>query len=653
MKKATFSVLIILICIPFALATAEKETTITRVAERTGEYGEAPMLAELVAAGELPPVEERLPDEPKVKTELMQEIGQYGGEIRDFAANYRAESRPGHAHILSSTTAGSIVGELAKGYELSDDAKTFTLYLREGAKWSDGHPFTADDILFQIEDMAWTEGIDCWTKWEFPSTMRIEKIDDYTVVYEFESPWPGLPVKFAGWTGHWKIAYSPKHYLQKWHIRYNEDADELAQEEGFDHWYEAFNYHQPAGFEPTRDLDVPSMLPWVPKEFAPTTKVYERNPYYYQVDEEGNQLPYIDRVVLTYVDAETAVIRRTGGESSFALELPLQDYPLLKENEDEGGYRVVQLPGVKGSETAFGLNQNHPDPFLGPLFRDVRFRQALSVAINREEINDQVYYGLAVPRQATTVPGASFYKEEWGRAYAQYDPREANRVLDALGLTERDGDGFRVDPDGKPILLIVEYGLPRPDITELELVKEYWEEVGLKVILKGQSSTIMGERVSALDHIIIIHPYEDVEEISTYLGSFRPAAHGLKEAPAWYQWLRANDSVQAGDQTLADFEGGELPGEEPPEHVKQQWQRCHHEIKQTVFGSEEYIRIAQEIYDYQAKYLYAIGTVGLAPDVCIISNDLGNFPDAAAANRPTYGGSGGLAVEAESFFWKQ
>ncbi|TKJ47299.1 hypothetical protein CEE34_04310 [Candidatus Aerophobetes bacterium Ae_b3a] len=256
-------------------------------------YNEAPMLRVLVAAGELPPVEERLPDEPKVK-EVVEEIGQYGGTLHAFGTSYSSEgddmavSRGDTAFLLDMTMDGSIVPDLAKGYELSDDAKTFTLYLREGAKWSDGYPFTADDILFQFEDMLWMDEVQTWNA--FKNVGKIEKIDDYTVHFGMDQPNPAMPVKMSSEIGNGIYCFAPKHYLEKWHIKYNPKADELAKEEGFDHWWEAFNYHQ--WFAPTRDLNKPTMSSWVPKEYTGTTKVFERNPYFYQVDEEGNQLPY-------------------------------------------------------------------------------------------------------------------------------------------------------------------------------------------------------------------------------------------------------------------------------------------------------------------------------------------------------------------------
>ena len=618
-------------------------------------YNEAPMLRVKVAAGELLPVEERLPDEPKIK-EVVEEIGQYGGTLRAFGTYYLGEEendmclfRASCSCLLDMTMDGTIIGNLAKGYELSDDGKTFTLYLRKGAKWSDGYPFTADDILFMYEDIALNENIQAdWGS--FKDVDKIGKLDDYTVRIELNQPVFSMPVQISSWLGRFMYISAPKHYLKKWHIKYNPNADELAKKEGFENWGEAFYYHW--WFQPTKDIDQPTMNAWVAKAYTGTAKVFERNPYFWQVDEEGNQLPYIDRVVVGFVDMEGYQLKIISGEADIAIaSTSLSNYPLYKEHEEEGGYRVIPVPELFSSQFALGVHQNNSDPFLGPILRDVRFRQALSVAINREEINETCYFGLGIPGQATVHPNASFYKEEWARAYAQYDPGMANRLLDEVGLTERDKDGFRVDPDGKPILLLVEY-LPYwfPEITPLELVKEYWEDVGLKTMTKGISHGLYGLRGSAPDHIIIVHPYADATEVATFYKGGRAMPNGIAQWPAGAEWYFANDSVSTGSRKLEDFEGGKLPGEEPPEHVKQQWDRGKKKIRQTKYRSKEYMQIAQEIYDWQAKYLYAIGTVGMVPQIVIVKKNLRNVPEAVW---PDMEKVLDIQQEASQFFWKQ
>ena len=472
-KSLALSVALALIVAALAVAGGTEEGTASTTATMsTGKYNEAPMLAELVAAGELPPVDERLPDDPKVK-EVVEEIGRYGGTINAFAINMDSwndmgEVIGGSSFLLDITADNEIVPDLAAGYELAPDGKSMTLSLRPGAKWSDGHPFTADDIVFMFEDMHWNDEVSTWNL--YGRVNRIRKIDDYTVQFEMDNPYPVLPVVMVTWPGGEIATYAPKHYLTKWHIKYNDDAEALAKEEGFDSWWEAFNSHQI--FYPTTDTNQPTTMPWNFEEQTTTVKYFKRNPYFYQVDPAGNQLPYIDDVVVTAVNKEVCQAKIMSGESDIAVALTsMENYSLYKENEQSGGYRVIAVPGVNASEAAFSINQNYPDPALREIFNDVRFRRALSTALDREEINETVYFGLGTPRQATTLANASFYKPEWGEAhpYLAYNPDKANELLDDMGLTARDADGFRLVPGGETLVLLLEYPESFPDPTMFEL----------------------------------------------------------------------------------------------------------------------------------------------------------------------------------------
>ena len=564
-KSLALGVGLSLIVAGFAVAGGTEEGTASTTATMsTGKYNEAPMLAELVAAGELPPVDERLPDDPKVK-EVVEEIGQYGGTINAFAINMDSwndmgEVIGGSSFLLDITPDNEIVPDLAAGYELAPDGKSMTLSLRPGTKWSDGHPFTADDIVFMFEDMHWNDEVSTWNL--YGRVNRIRKIDDYTVQFEMDNPYPVLPVVMVTWPGGEIASYAPKHYLKKWHIKYNEDAEALAKEEGFDNWWEAFNSHQI--FYPTTDTNQPTTMPWEFEEQTATVKYFKRNPYFYQVDPAGNQLPYIDDVVVTAVNKEVYQAKIMSGESDIAVALTsMENYSLYKENEQAGGYRVIAVPGVNASEAAFSINQNHPDPALREIFNDVRFRRALSTALNRDEINETVYFGLGTPRQATTLANASFYKPEWGEAhpYLAYDPDDANELLDEMGLTARDADGFRLVPGGDTLVLLLEYPESFPDPTMFELMKEYWEDVGLKIQIKGELAwALFGQRTAALDHMIMVHPYQTVGEIAFLVEPF-PAARARRQGGAG---LGAVDECRPRRELSRHQDGGRLRGWQVP-----------------------------------------------------------------------------------------
>ena len=276
---------------PFALlagATEEASDSGTKMAVPAGKYKEAPMLAALVAAGELPPVDERLPLEPYVAP-AVEEIGTYGGTLNVVSIDKNpwndATESPENAgaRFLEMTEDGSVVPDLARDYELAADGKSFTVYMREGAKWSDGHPLTADDVIFAFEDMHWNDQVETWNL--FPGVSRVVKLDDYTVRFEMDEPYFAMELIMVQWPGGEWVAFHPKHYLAKWHINHNEDADKVAAEEGFDSWSEAFRYH--FWWAPLNDLDKPTVMPWRISDLTNTVKAFERNPWFYQVDEAG------------------------------------------------------------------------------------------------------------------------------------------------------------------------------------------------------------------------------------------------------------------------------------------------------------------------------------------------------------------------------
>ena len=633
---------------PLALlagATDEASAATTEMAVPAGKYQEAPMLAALVAAGELPPVDERLPAEPRVAPPV-EEIGTYGGTLNVVAINNNAwndvseSPETAGARFLEITEEGSVVPDLARDYELSDDGLSFTLSMREGAKWSDGHPLTADDVIFVFEDMHWNDQVESWNR--FPGVSRVRKLDDHTVRFEMDEPYFAIELIMAQWPGGEWVAFHPKHYLKKWHITHNPDADKVAAEEGFDNWPEAFYYHFWWG--PLNDIEKPTMMPWRLTDSTATVKAFERNPYFYQVDEASQQLPYLDRVVSTIADMELYQFKIISGEADVAaMFTEFKNWTLYKQNEEAGGYAVYPAEGINASSTAFEINQNHDDPGLRQVLNDVRFRQALSLALNREEINKVIYHGLGVPFQATAMPNTSFYKDEWGTAFVDYDPDEANRLLDEVGLTQRDKRGFRLRPDGEPLFLAVESGVRT--MLELELVKEYWEDVGLEVGIKELPNALFNERGQALDHIITVHPFETTTEVASY--NFSRAGPG-RWCPAWNQWVKANEDIRKGTKTLADFVDGKLPGEEPPQHVKDLYEWGVSKPR-TRFLSPEYTELSQKIYDLWSEKLYVIGTIGMVPHPVVAKKNLGNvvkeFP-------LTAGWSGDLNNEAQQLFWK-
>ena len=583
-------------------------------------YGEAPSLKAEVEAGNLPPVEERLPLEPYVSK--AEEIGIYGGTFRGagFGPTHGQLDTEGMRFVGllrvlpdTSTTEPFII----KGYEINEDFTQYTLYLREGMKWSDGAPFTADDFVFWYEDIATnkelyatlTTGITNVSMWE---TAKIEKTDDYTVIVSFESSTPSFLTKMQkGNASNW--IWAPKHYLSQYHIKYNEKADELAKSEGYDNWMLCFSAHADRG-QTSRDYG-PDITPWVLYNIdSDGNKYFKRNPYYFVVDAEGNQLPYIDEQMCVIVqDSQTRTLKLASGELDAAGEnpLPVSDYTLYKENETKGNYTVYLFDNSRGSDSAFTFTQTLEDPTLRALFTNVTFREAMSLAIDRDLINETLYFGLATVRQAVPPANTSFYEDWMGEYMIEYDPEGACQRLESLGCVKGE-DGIYLMPDGRPFSIILESTEEFNAVGEM--VAEMWTAIGVKTTYKQQERSYARERYATNERQAQVFTFDNVAEPSLYAERWDKMMPPFSEnteigqAPLWAEWFKSN---------------GEK-GEEPPAEIIELREK---EIRFCGLpqGSEEYLELGKEIMTYMTKQLYYIGTT-VAPRVIILNNDLGNTP---------------------------
>jgi peptide/nickel transport system substrate-binding protein len=549
------------------------------------EYKEAPMLKEKVLAGELPPVEERLPEDPLIV--YPEEIGRYGGVIASGAfgptsGGFDSETLRMQNLLQLEPDLSTFTPNILKDYEVAEDFTSVTLYLREGMKWSDGAPFTADDFMFWYEDIALNEELTPVKSaiWQPGGEMfKMIKIDDYTLRLEFAAPYPAVDIMLGKsyWNGR---LFAPKHYLSRWHIKHNPDAEKLAKEEGFDTWWQCFQFH--AAYDQfQQDPSLPDISPWVMTSIDISgNKVFERNPYYWKVDSEGNQLPYIDGQLRVIVkDAEVRVLKIINRELHFAGEnpLPLKDYTLYKENEERGNYTVMLWDNSRGSDASLAFNLTHKDPVLREIFSDIRFRQAMSLAIDREEINQVLYFGRALARQATIPPMTSFYEDWMGEYYAEFDLERANALLDEMGLVWNADRTVRLRPDGKPLQIILE--CTEEFAPQSELVAEHWTRVGVKTEMKQIERLFFYERGAANDRDASCWTYDGVSEfnIRSDGGRMRPAwGEPLEPAPLWQAWFSSDGAS----------------GEEPPELVKRIY-RLVDQFQVATPGTEEYLELGR------------------------------------------------------------
>ena len=631
-RMQLFTLIALLFSVAFAQNITEKTypqqfATASDYVNAGGEsittYNEAPMLSEKVTAGELPPVSERLPLEPLV-VEPLNEIGVYGGELAGPSTNPTCcgwddlEARVQKLFTID-TDLRSVIPNVAKGIDISEDQTTFTIYLREGHKWSDGEPFTSEDFRFYYEDILLnTDLTDVpngpWIQDDVPATFEV--IDDTTVRYTFAKPNPSFIIAIAEEFGN--RGYRPAHYFKQFHINYNENADELAAEQGFSDWKELFNAKlQPYNF--TWDLGgesdpgAPTLNTFVyDRDDSFGNKYYVRNPYFFKVDIAGNQLPYTDSLKRILVeDLQVQDLKAISGEYSHFGWGTLLNVPTYRENEAAGNYRTALARYNRGSEYTFVFNVLHKDPVMREIFQDIRFRQAMSLAINRDEINQLVYLGLANPSQAAPTPASAFYQEWMTDYYADYDVDEANRLLDEMGL-ERGPDGFRLRPDGETLFINMQVSVPEEAWRKIgELVTDYWNAVGVKTSYKLIERGLYTELRESNN--LDIAPWgmdlTDIGEVAGSLGRIMPGWDPSQVGEDWKDWLLSDGAR----------------GEEPPADIKELW-----ELGQTYlslpYGSDEQLAVGQELYETAFKGLYHIGTVQLPPQPLLFKTNLCNTP---------------------------
>ncbi len=638
LRKATLILAALLLAVPF-VAVAQT-------------YNEAPMLAARVAAGELPPVDQRLPENPFV-VEPFHEIGEYGGTLRMQVLTFDwgpipvgTQNQQSSLTMVDADGANSLGLRLLEHIEFADDFTSVTMRLRKGLKWSDGQPMTADDILFMWNDVQQNKELrpNPWGTWVVDGAfVQVEKIDNETVRFLAAAPIPSWETQLKTGATQQGAFYAPQHYLQKWHADHNEDAAAVSKEEGFDGWTQAFEFH--ADWWTARDMDTPRMYTWILTDSNPSAKLFERNPYFWQVDTAGNQLPYIDHVQSEVVSLETWNLKILSGEADFARHFAsLNNFPLYKENEEAGGYTTYLQNSLVGNDVALGFNFNQEDAVLRALYHDIKFRRALSVAIDRDEISEEVYFGQAVPRSNVPIPSLGYFKPEWETAWSQYDPDLANQLLDEAGLTARDRDGIRLRSDGEPLEVTILYAEYKQTVTAtLELVQEYWEDVGVKTVLDNQpQGAPYGAAISDPDHPMNAWEHSRSDGINSWLHPWHDYLNGgSKWVPRWSIWSRIVDGGEEYDR----------PGDTITyDLVKERFQFLK-AWQLTQPGSAEHTRMGQEYFDWWTDQVWTIGTVGLPPAPFTSKNGLGNvglpdvdFPRTHDVLRPT--------AFASQWYWK-
>jgi peptide/nickel transport system substrate-binding protein len=587
------------------------------------EYVEPPMLAEQVAAGALPPVAERLPLHPEIAGMPFagQTIGRHGGEmvmLMASAKDTRIMNVYGYTRLVVYDKNLDIVPDLLERLEVEDE-RVFTFHLRPGHRWSDGSPFTTEDFRYYWDDVANNEDLSPTGP---PIAMmvdgappQIDIIDEITIRYSWAKPNPGFLPAIAG--AYPLYIYQPSTYLKGFHVDFAEPEalKQRVKQASQRDW--AALHNRKNNMYRNDNPELPTLDPWRLITKPPSERfVFERNPYYHRVDAEGRQLPYIDKVVFQIADSKLIPAKTGAGESDLqARYLRFDNYTFLKESEARSGYRVLLWDTETGSQLALYPNLNARDPVWRGLLRDVRFRRALSLGVDRHEINQVIYYGLADEQNNTVLRQSPLYRENYAKTWATYDPEAANRLLDEIGLVKRDEEGIRLLPDGRPMIIVVETAGESTEETDvLELIGDTWRKIGIKLFSKPSQREVLRNRIFSGETVMSV--WTGVEnglptaDMSPW--EFAPTTQQQWMWPKWGQYLET--AGESGDEI-------DMPEPQRLRDLVQDW---------TYAGSrDKRLAIWHEMLQIFADQVFTIGTVANVPQPVVVDTKLRNVPERA------------------------
>lgn len=612
----------------------------------TIEFSENPEMAalngQIQGNADLPALADRLPSEPLVVVPY-DSVGRYGGEL-DVLSN---ATEAGTSDFLSvrhvnlvrySDDLATIVPNVAKSWEWNDDYTQLTFKLRAGHKWSDGAPFTSADVKFWYDNLHMDPKV-----FETPKDyvtvagqpMTVDTPDETTVVFNLPAPKPGLLAHFAT---HFGQGFQPMHFLGQFHPAIDANADANAQALGFVDGYDAIKaYWGNSDWTDTPSplLSYPDLAAKLPKAVVPTLeshitvrdttegRYFVANPYFFQVDTTGQQLPYISTQDEVYInDNEVRILKLVNGEVDYKSQsLQLASAPLLLENQEKSDYTIHLRPKI--AMHAFSFNVTSEDPVKGEVFSDVRFREAMSIAINREELNEVAYFGQGEIQQYTGFsPVPDFVDPRWKTFATEFDPERARALLDEVGVVDQNGDGLRDLPGGAPFTLNMQFATQGIAGQVVEFVANNWSEVGIQTQVK--EVTPDEYRSAQSSNQLDVGLWEKGQPLGIILGNNElwvpPFENyfGHRAGLLWGEW----------------YESGGSAGVEPPDYVKALIDDIN-AFQSAVPGSDEADAIGARLVENMTGNLLFIGTA-LTPDPIYHQNKLKNFVEFKTASYEYY-----------------
>lgn len=599
-----------------------------------GSFQEAPLLAQQTATGALPAVAERLPEAPMV-LQGSEGIGTYGGdwnaattnpggsgyELRTMACEHLVRWKPG----VIQFTADDVIPNVAERYEIGADGAEYTFLLRRGMKWSDGEPFTSADLMFWYQDIVMNEEISPVV----PSWLRVnnepvvvEAPDEHTVVFRFAGPNGLFLQRLCTFQGE-QMTAMPAHYLRQFHKTHNPEVVQLAEQEELPDWNALF-FGRAAWRE---NAELPVLFAWqmtTPVGADPQQFIATRNPYYWKVDTEGNQLPYLDRVIYRVITKpEVMLLQALNGEIDLVTDYinELRNKPLYFDNQEAGGFRIFDMTYSQQARTVLSFNLTHPTPVKREIFANKDFRIGMSHALDRQAIINTVYVGQGEPFQLGPRPESPMYNERLARQYTEYDVDLANQHLDRV-MPNKNGDGIRLQSDGEPFFVQVEFA---PEFRAewsaiLELAVGYWQAVGVDVRAKAEERSLLYERKAGNQCEATIWEGEGGLEALLDPRWYFPHSSESNYAIPWGNWF-----LQGGLTGEVDLESAEMALEVPPEAAQQQM-GLYRQIESSI-DTDEQIQLMNQILEIAADEFYCLGFSLPIQGYGVATNTFHNVPE--------------------------
>jgi peptide/nickel transport system substrate-binding protein len=579
----------------------------------------SPALKDAVSSGALPPVAERLPATPRVvQFGEGQTAGEYGGSLRLLmgkAKDIRQMTIYGYARLVAYDTNQELQPDIVESFDVQDN-RVFTFTLRQGHKWSDGAPFTSEDFRYFWEDIILNEEL---AEGRMESALKVdgklatfEVVDERTVRYSWEQSNPYFLPAIAGPNP--LYLYKPAHYLSQFHKQYigEEAMAKMVEESGKRNWM-AVHHGKDRPYK-QNNPKLPTLQPWLNTTKPPSDRfVFKRNPFFHRIDSNGKQLPYIDEVVIAIASNKLIAAKAGAGEADLqARYIRLDNYPFLKKGSKQHPYDVHLWSTAKGSQLALYPNLNAKDDAFKALMRNADFRRALSMGVNRKQINQVVYFGLAKPSNNTVVSESSLYKPEYAETWTQFDVKAANQLLDNIGLTERDDRGIRKLPDGRPLEIPVQTAGESTEQTDvLELIHDSWLKIGVKLFSVPSQREVFRSRVFSGEAIMAIW------------GGLENGLPSATSVPRWiaptskyqYQWPKWGEFVETGGRA---GEAPDLPEGEALVSLYNDWRMAASDADREA--------IWHEMLAINTDQVFSIGIVNGVKQPVVVNKYLNNVP---------------------------